>query len=69
MDTKATKRRRGKPRALRMDTALKIRFTDEQRQEIEDAARREETGVSSWIRRVALREARRPEGDEEAHSG
>ena len=48
-----------KPQAERRGTALKIRLTDGEKRRIEAAARREHDDVSSWLRRVAMRAARR----------
>jgi uncharacterized protein (DUF1778 family) len=54
---------RKKPKDDRRVARIQIRLTDHEKREIEAAARRDSDEVSSWIRRVGLREAReRPVG-------
>lgn len=51
---------RRKPKAERKEVELKIRFTRDQRRELDEAAKlANDSSTSSWIRRASLEAARR----------
>lgn len=54
-----TEKRRRKPKAQRKEADIRIRVTDAQKKTLVDAATREGLGVSSWMLRVGLVEAKR----------
>jgi uncharacterized protein (DUF1778 family) len=48
-----------KPPAEVKDATVRVRFTKEQRELLEFAAKHQERELSDWLRRVALKEATR----------
>jgi uncharacterized protein (DUF1778 family) len=51
-----------KPPELRKDESIRIRVTAEQKEALTQAAQKDGQGLSSWLLRLGLREARKDVG-------
>jgi uncharacterized protein (DUF1778 family) len=59
--------RRRKAKSERKEAMIYIRVTTDQKQMLEDAASRLSLDVSSWVRSLSIREARRLAAEERKH--
>ena len=58
-----------KPVETLKNQVIRIRVTEEQRRELAEAAERDGCDVSSWLRSLGMREARRTASDRTAGEG